>query len=155
LADAEGLDVVLNQMFYKGIDSLKGIPNDVYRYAAMNIDAIRKYGSLEFRGMRGTADAETINIWCKALVALREFGKKIGEPNEVFELYAHLGPNDFFHKVLGDVAKEFYYGRLIADIQKSFSLTLDLPYAYGAGCRAKEAPKPVKQYDETIEELFN
>lgn len=152
-ADAEGLGDILYKMFSSDYQALRQIPRDVYRYAAMNVDAIDKYGSLEFRGMRGTADTDIIVTWSKALVNLREFSQKLGNPTEVFALFNHLGPEQFIKLALGDVADKFPV--LIAEMQRSFSLTLDLPFAYKAYGDSKnvvEAPKKKAKYVQ-LEEM--
>ena len=104
----------------------------------MNIDAIRKYGSLEFRGMEGTADSERIKTWCKALVNLRDACVELNEPNSVFELYAHVGASKFAKHLLGDKYEMFVYPNMTADIQRCFSISLDFPYAYSNGIQQQK-----------------
>ena len=141
LADAEGMMDMLYQLFSNPGERLRGsVPRDLYRYAAMNVDAIFKYGSLEFRGMRGTADTDTIVTWTQALVNLRDFSQKLNNPTEVFELFAYLGPEKFFEKAIGKDAAKFQYPMLVADLQRSFSLTLDLPFAYKASEEREYVP---------------
>ena len=41
--------------------------NDTIRYGGANLAAIRKFGTVEFRGMRGTVDANVIKTWCTEL----------------------------------------------------------------------------------------
>lgn len=59
--------------------------NDQLRYAAMNVCSLPRYGSLEFRSMRGTTDKETVMLWTKLLVALREQAKQFEAPYQILE----------------------------------------------------------------------
>lgn len=43
---------------------------DAVRYGGANLAALRKFGTVEFRGMRGTTDKETIKNWCQALCSI-------------------------------------------------------------------------------------
>ena len=54
--------------------------NDNYRYSAVNTTASVKYGSLEFRSMRGTLDIEVLNKWLSTLYCLRQKAIEIGSP---------------------------------------------------------------------------
>jgi hypothetical protein len=129
-ADAEGLGDILHVLFTVSPRALKAIPKDVYRYAAMNIDAIGKYGSLEFRGMHGTADKQLVYDWAKTLVNIRSFAQKMGNPREVFEYYTHFGAEKFIRTALGDKSELYMLPGYADEIAHSFSLTMDLPFAY-------------------------
>lgn len=41
--------------------------NDAIRYGGANLAAIRKFGTVEFRGMRGTVDPEVVKTWTTEL----------------------------------------------------------------------------------------
>jgi hypothetical protein len=130
LQDAEGVLEVVNAMFENGEEGIHHIGQDRQRYAAMNFEALRKYGSLEFRGMEGNMDVNRISTWCQALIRMRDFAVKLDNPQKVFDLFQQLDPVAFIDAVLGDIASEFQYARLIKDVQKSFSISLDLPFKF-------------------------
>lgn len=130
LADAEGVLEHVMHMFELGFDGIQHIPGDMARYAAMNIEALRKYGSLEFRGMEGNMDAVRIDIWCRALVALRNYGETKESPKEVYQEFMQIGAEGFMKVVLGDLQEHFTYARVYKDIQTSFSISIDLPFSY-------------------------
>lgn len=137
--DAEGLSEAFNSMIVNGPEGLKQIPQDRYRYAAMNIDAVKKYGSLEFRSMRGTNDVDIVSNWAQALINLRDYAEALGNPKEVFEAVNHFGPVGFAQQALGNMFQVFDNPDLMSDIRYSFSITLDFPFNWAD---AKEAPKP-------------
>jgi len=143
LADAEGVLDTLTRMF-EHPDYLHAMGQDHNRYAALNLEAIQKYGSLEFRGMEGNLDVKRIDTWCKALVKLREWSVKQDTPKAVYELYTRLGPIGFLEDVLGELAGDFQYARMIKDIQKSFSISIDLPFSFRLH---KDEPKKERAVD--------
>jgi len=57
------------------------------RYAAVNLAATKKFGSLEYRMLHGTADVEEIVAWTNLLVNLRETAIKIGTPTALMDIY--------------------------------------------------------------------
>lgn len=143
LQDAEGMLQTVNKMFEHGEFGIKFIPQDVIRYSAMNLEALKKYGSVEFRGMEGNIDVNRIKTLCMALVRIREYGDRCDTPEAVYERFNELGPIAFMNDVLGDVADEFYYPRALKDILTSFSISLDLPFAF-----KRFASRPAKKDGE-------
>jgi hypothetical protein len=128
--DAEGLSEAVGLLMKHGANALREIPQDQYRYAAMNIDSLRKYGSLEFRAMRGTNDEDIVSNWAQVLVNLRDYAEALGNPQEVFEAVQHFGPRKFAEQALGNMFEVFDHKDLESDIRYSFSITLDMPFAW-------------------------
>lgn len=139
LVDAEGLIGGLANIFTNGRIAFEG---DHYRYASLNIEALTKYGSLEFRGMRGTLDNKVITAWANTLINIREYAKAMESPMDVYEDYVKLGPRGFFDKVVGKYAEVYEYPRLTQEIQRNFSLTLDLPHMFRKQWEDRKKPKP-------------
>lgn len=139
LQDAEGILDYLNMVF-KSYNNL-GVVGDGMRYAAVNLAATVKYGSLEFRAMRGTLDVDVLTTWIETLVQLRTYATKLENPQAVFDLFVELGAVGFMQEVLGEkLTPSFMYPKASGDIQRSFSISLDLPYAY-----LPEKPKATKK----------
>lgn len=128
LADAEGVLDTIKNMVRHGEQGLHIIPRDHIRYSAMNLEALNKYGSIEFRAMEGNMDGERISTWCKALVNVRDFAVKMGSIKAVYDLYNSMKPIDFMKEVLGDMADKFTYNNIDRDMAMSYSLSLDLPF---------------------------
>ena len=146
LQDAEGLLDILNTMFKTDFNSLMIIRPDAVRYAAINLESLTKYGSLEFRAMRGNLDVDVIDNWVEALYRVRAFAMQIENPIEIHNLYAEGSTQSFMETVLGDLSKTFYYPKMVRDIQKSFSLSLDLPYCFKNRIERVNEKKPeIKQ----------
>lgn len=55
------------------IKSLREMGTSEYRYASVNLDAVLKFGSLEFRGHRGTADYNQITNWINMLLCMKHY----------------------------------------------------------------------------------
>lgn len=83
--DAESLPIDLVESLEKG--KPLNVCTDHYRYAALNPAAITKYGSAEFRFIKGTADIERIEFWVGALYQLVTTAKNFKNPEDVLALY--------------------------------------------------------------------
>lgn len=86
LKDAEGVVTsVENSLNYSNpiIDY-----TDNLRYGGVNLNALWKFGSLEFRGMRGTISPTEIYDWASTLHTLSEWSIKLfSNPKEVMDYY--------------------------------------------------------------------
>src|SRR5699024_2261938 len=65
------------------------------RYASMNLAALPKYGSLEFRAMRGVDHPKPIIQWASTLLNIREEAKKYDNPKQIIEAFSLQGPDNF------------------------------------------------------------
>lgn len=72
------------------------------RYSACNVTAIPKFGSLEFRALRGTFDIDLIMKWIKLLLHIKETAKGFDNPIEIVESFHHFGAIPFFQNVFQD-----------------------------------------------------
>lgn len=129
-ADAEGLLTTINKMIREGEGS-HYLADDNIRYSAINLAALNKYGSIEFRGMRGNMDIEVISTWATALTNLKAFAAAQESPVEIQKLMEKVGTKAFLSAVVGpELAKVFTYPRIQKDMARSYSISLDLPYNY-------------------------
>lgn len=64
----------------------QGFAKDAYRYASLNLEALYKFGSLEFRTMRGTQDTKLISSWARELHYLVSNAAKAKSPHDFLEL---------------------------------------------------------------------
>jgi hypothetical protein len=141
LRDAENIIQYLTSLFADTERTLYRLNLEELKYAAINLAATPRYGSLEFRGMSGNLNPEYISVWLKALGSLREFATKFKDPRSIHDYYLKVKPAKFLADVLQDSYRFFSYEDEVHDMNTNFSLTIDLPYAF------KEfiPPKPVKQ----------
>lgn len=64
------------------------LKTDIIRYAGQNMNAIPKFGSIEYRGMCGTTDAEIIDTWSTELCGLvRNASVQFKDPSELLDRY--------------------------------------------------------------------
>lgn len=78
------------------------LPNADVRYGAINLEALKKYGSLEFRAMRGTVDMEILENWTKILLRIKDFSIKVKNPVDIITMVSLQGENGFARKVFGE-----------------------------------------------------
>lgn len=145
LQDAEGIMGVINTLIDKGTDRLFGYyTQDMIRYASLNLAALQKYGSVEFRGMRGTLDQGVLNNWIGSLFSLKKYAKD-KTIKDVYNHFVDAGPEQFMEDVLKDYAKVFTYAKVEQDLMTSFSLSIDLIRSYELAVEARKPPLPAKK----------
>jgi hypothetical protein len=118
LQDAEGLMDYLFMLFRQGHTSLKHIHGDAVRYASINVAATSKYGSLEFRSLKGNMDVDYITTWLQALDNLRSFAKEHANPQVIHDLFVNSTPEQFAEIVLGDVYPAFAYPEMEMEMRR-------------------------------------
>lgn len=69
------------------------------RYAACNVASIPKFGSLEFRALKGTVDIELITNWMSMLLNIMDQSLKYDNPVQIVEEFTRIGPLPFFRKI--------------------------------------------------------
>ena len=116
------------------------------RYGAMNLSSINKFGSLEFRGMRGTLDYDILINWMTGLERIVE-QKVFTSPSEVLNYYINKGAqalldkvfdNHFFNKYI-NTAKNYD-----KEILLSAGLLTDIAYIHDW-----------KEYEESINKTYS
>ena len=98
--DAEYLLHILEQV--AATKSYIDFDNDVLRYSSMNVCSLSRYGSLEFRAMRGTRDLGLIGDWAEMLVGIRNAASKFDSPKHIVEYLQEHGAESFLETFLGD-----------------------------------------------------
>ena len=98
--------------------NLKHLNTDNLRYAALNPCSLFRYGSLEFRAMRGTRDLDLVYTWVKLIDDLEKGAKQFKTPDEVVLAMSHGGSRGFVEQVLGESAKLFKNVNNIDDVLK-------------------------------------
>ena len=154
LRDAEGYDETLNKLFSHGYRYIRDLHGDAIRYSAINIHALRKYGSIEFRGMRGTLDEDVLRNWTGALLQLRDKAVEYGSPVAVYNDYIGKENTKFFADCFGKYADAFNYPELEGAMNQSFSLTLDLPHRF-KNRKAYAEPVVGVAHDYEVPRAFN
>lgn len=131
IQDAEDTIQPMVYLVTKGVyDFSRTFAADNIRYAALNLASLAKYGSIEFRGMRGTLDLGVVRNWCGAILRLRTYAEMCGSIEEVYRRFLDTPADEWFDSVLEEYANTFKYKGYEDDLRMSYSLTLEIPTAY-------------------------
>lgn len=142
LKDAEGVLKTATSIFREPTKARMAWNADQIRYSAMNLESLRKYGSLEFRAMEGNMDVQRISDWVDMLLCLRAAGKTFGTPVDIAQYYAENGYAAFMEKLFGKLSRKLVYPAQEWESAEAFSLTIDLPNTYR---EAKEKAEETKK----------
>jgi len=71
-------------------------------YSGFNVGALRKFGSIEIRTMRGVGDRNLILTWVKILERLYKLSEEFSDPRDIPALFSSEGPSYFFDTILGE-----------------------------------------------------
>ncbi len=129
LRDAEYMMENIKHMFSETSDDWYRMPDDQMRYSSMNLEAMRKYMSIEFRGMRGTMDHNVIITWVNLLNFIREYASN-HSVQEINKKFLKVGPLEMMKEVFGELVNELAYEDMERDMARSYSIAIDLPYSY-------------------------
>lgn len=95
--DAEGLLTSLEEAAYP--DKITLLNTDGIRYSAVNVNALFKYGSLEFRSLKGTSDFVLIENWVNLLLSLKDAAKSYENPIEILNEFSMKGVESFSESI--------------------------------------------------------
>lgn len=84
---------------------LQGMGGDM-RYSSINLNSLRKFGTLEFRALRTPKDYKIIEQWVKMLLQLRKASKDFSLPTAVVEGVSMEGAENFIKMVMGKYTQE-------------------------------------------------
>lgn len=71
---------------------LDELNDDNLRYSAMNLKAVPKYGSVEFRSLESTYDFDKINLFAEVHHSIRDFATTMATPKHIVEHADAVGP---------------------------------------------------------------
>lgn len=130
LQDADGSLEYIEKLFSStgGQRVFRRIPRDMIRYAALNIEALPKFGTLEFRSMRGTLDGNVIIPWVETLVNIREYAKGFENSRAIFDRLEEIGERQFFQEAIGKHYPLLDNGKVERSINLGRSLSVNLPF---------------------------
>lgn len=101
--------------------------NDI-RYASINMAAIHKYGSMEFRAMRGTVDIGIINTWVCMLLQLKDKACLFNNAKSIIEQLSHGGELAFLEDIMGRYAKKIMFPGIALSIRDGFRRIQEIAY---------------------------
>ncbi len=86
------------------------------KYAAINLSTIVKYGSLEFRQLGTPKRVDTIKLWLKFLLAIKDYAATEKDPIAFVSKCSQIGEHPFFHAVFGPLVDYLTYPDIDNDI---------------------------------------
>jgi hypothetical protein len=103
---------------------------DHLRYSSQNINAIRQFGSLEYRAMRGTLDPEIIDIWSTQLYNIVHQSKRFTDPANMMDTYLALGADRWMGLIMDEpfIKTLYQYGNASALIKENIGLLIEMCY---------------------------
>ena len=104
-SEAEAIkDTLLRVLTAKAGSSLYHLSNEDIRYAAMNLNAITKFGSIEYRMLEGSASKKKILKWIDLLLELRSASSAFPNPQVVLTELSIKGLEDFLETYLPKIS---------------------------------------------------
>lgn len=84
---------------------LAAIGQNTRRYTAVNFAALGRFGSVEFRALEGTVDADRVNKWIRLLDNLRAYCSTVSptQMSTIPEQFSTMGAEEFCKRVFGEV----------------------------------------------------
>lgn len=85
--------------------------DDNLRYTSCNFASVGKFGSLEFRSLKGTVDQALIQFWVDLLVMIKDKALEYQDPAEIVKVFQTEGPERFLVRTFGsrsDILQIFY-----------------------------------------------
>lgn len=149
IRDAEYMLQYIESFVNQGFNAVVRFNGEHMRYAGMNLAALGKYGSIEFRNMRGTVDSNILIPWIKALLNIRKYALKSKNVQEIHESFIKNGHYKFLQDVLKEESDYFFTEHTKQDMAEAFSISYEIPVAWGkknlqAEQEKKEKPKALK-----------
>lgn len=117
-------------------------------YAGFNIHALRKFGSIEIRLMRGAMSASQVTDWVSILQRIYELSADFPSPYRVAEMFSESGPLAFFDSILGPMSTTVRNSIGWSDDQvrealyRGIRLAQDILYAQDWNVYKPHNPKP-------------
>ena len=126
LKDADSLIDALVYIIKK--QNWKNLSTDTIRYASLNMAAIPKYGSMEFRAMRGTTDISLIQTWVYLLLRLKDQALNFNKASDIVSLLSQSGEEQFLYTILGKYADMIHFPNINRSIREGVRRIQEIAY---------------------------
>lgn len=80
---------------------LFGFGIDSNKYSALNLSSVARFGSIEFRSMRGIYKKKEIKLWVDILQKLVTSAAAAGSPNKVYDIFKEATPDELVDHFFG------------------------------------------------------
>jgi hypothetical protein len=118
---AEGAVPRIVQAFKAKGKDMKSVAGMIDRYGALNLNALSKYGSVEWRHFQTSFEIETIIDWINIAQSFKKFAKNNpASPNDLIGELSKFGPARLLERILGtDLYKKVWYDLAEKDVWMS------------------------------------
>lgn len=103
LKDTEGLLKYVDRDLKSSTPFVRHLAGDQVRYAALNLNAIAKFGSVESRSMRGITNPVEIYEWAQLIHnIIHKTALTFSTPSNLLDAYFKTSREDFLNTIVGD-----------------------------------------------------
>lgn len=106
--EAEGDIGLISEILQSEKENFSSKTRRVQRYAALNLNAVSKFGSVEFRHLQTTLDKDILLEWVNLLLSLKKYAVnfKLSHGKDILEKFSSLGPERFIKDIFGPLSKK-------------------------------------------------
>ena len=123
----------------KTLDFKKINHSESVKYANLNLAAMQRYGSLEYRGLETPEKVDNILIWLDTLLKIKDYSMKIKDIKNTVNKVCKIGPKKFLYSVIGEeLGNNFVYKNLEDDMLESVRRVQILAYTEMGKLKKKE-----------------
>lgn len=117
---AEGVVDTIGQAFSAPKGTMRDGTAAIDRYAALNLNALSKYGSVEWRHLQTTFDEDRIFKWINCAQSFKKYAKHNPlAPWELLDNLSKLGPRRLLSLIVGtEFGAELWYDKAEEDVWK-------------------------------------
>lgn len=122
------------------------------RYAALNLAALTKFGSLEFRFLDAITQSSGLQDWAELFYKLCHTAKKIN-PTRLLQMYDELTPAEFLKALMpARVVDKLIVGMTESDINRLLHTNYDYVFEICKLLEAKRYQTPKRYWNEDLDD---
>lgn len=151
-ATASNIKTMIKAINQKNYRSLFQMSESHCKYAALNLAAFARLGSLEVRSFRGSTDIKEIKEWVDIIYSLLQFSRQSVNPAQLLEEFKTKGLA-FGDEVFGKNWKKLSVDEKLTEslIKKNLWYVQDsIAYVVSDWSTVNEMPKPPKKPDQSL-----
>lgn len=141
IRDAEGFIESIKYHLGGTMTRIVQIKADYIRYSSLNIASLIKFGTLEFRSMRGTLDYDVLSNWLKLIQCLRDAAVHFKNAKKVYDFLMNKGSDELYNKVFGNLKDLIKTRESDNDVLYNSSLLIELPFIFKEFEKEEAAPE--------------
>ncbi len=130
---AKDAEVLIDRLIkIKRRGTFKGLQRRDFRYSAINLEALLKFGSLEFRALKTPKELLDIAKWVDIIYQIKKASFFFKKEEELITAFSFLGEEIFLEKVFGDsyqILKKKNIKNIEQKIYRGIRLIQDVVYA--------------------------